>query len=253
MPMYQMTDLFDLLPTGAHDWKVYDGWSDQNLVPVKVRSALTMTDLLAPQSRLWTGNPTNCTSSAPWCEYGGANLDSIMSLHSSSNDPFVAQLPSGYNTGVIRQFLPRINSSVSRENVTASEFPSNCENLPGAFYARYAYTSPSSLIGYYNWSLTACMPANHTFSPWKTMRARQDSSEVLYLNISIEGQGYSNATTGTYRISANTSIGYFELPNYMNNMLPGPLLDDDPEIHCGDDCMPQGFAELLVYLPFPAD
>lgn len=45
--------------------------------------------------------------------------------------------------------------------------------------------------------------------------------------------------SGYYRVTLNTTAGYFEVPNYMNNNLPGPLLAIDPLDACGSDCASQ--------------
>lgn len=81
-----------------------------------------------------------------------------------------------------------------------------------------------------------------TQSPWQATRDRQDFSEELFLSISFDGTSYMpvnetpNRQKTLYKITLHTTAGYFELPNYMNGELPGPLLDYDPTKHCGDDC-----------------
>ena len=80
------------------------------------------------------------------------------------------------------------------------------------------------------------MPADLTQSPWKTTRARQDFSEELYINIT----GGFNQPGGFYRVTVKTTAGYFELPNYMNNLAPGPLLEQAPDYLCGSDCESEG-------------
>lgn len=45
----------------------------------------------------------------------------------------------------------------------------------------------------------------------------------------------------SFKMSLNTTAGYFELPNYKNGQLPGPLLSDDPELHCDEQCTRQHF------------
>ncbi|GIK06561.1 hypothetical protein Aspvir_002211 [Aspergillus viridinutans] len=160
-------------------------------------------------------------------------LDDILSL----NDSFYAQLPTGFNTGVLRQFAPRVNSTATYESMTASQFPSNCDSVPGSFYSKY-YSEYTGYARPESWGVTACMPANLTKSPWQKTRDRQEFSETLYLNFTST-QGYSSDTpTGgkLYRITVNTTAGYFELPNYMNEGLPGPLLEKDPLSLCGADC-----------------
>lgn len=48
-------------------------------------------------------------------------------------------------------------------------------------------------------------------------------------------------TGGVFKITADTTTGYFELPNYMNGGQAGPLIDGDPDDdeHCGYDCQRQ--------------
>lgn len=86
------------------------------------------------------------------------------------------------------------------------------------------------------------MPGNLTQSPWKSTRDRQDFEEVLYLNITSWGNSQApiNAGQGLFRITLNTSAGYFELPNYMNGGIPGPLLAKDPNSICGNACESEG-------------
>ncbi|KAF8812036.1 hypothetical protein BYT27DRAFT_7088253 [Phlegmacium glaucopus] len=215
-----LTDILDPFNTPEH--------TGVNLMLVLVRSAITYTSNIDVQSYLWTGP----------CTLGGIPLGNMSLLP----QPFLAQLPSGYNTGLIRQFLPRINSSATREVITEADFPANCDTLPGSFYVNYGNLSvePPSSDNHWSpvvmqWSLIACMPANQIDSPWKPVRTRQDFSEELYLNISVIGwSGWD--VQGLFKITVNTTAGFFELPNYMNGQLPGPLLDDDPSHYCDRDC-----------------
>jgi hypothetical protein len=39
----------------------------------------------------------------------------------------------GYRTGLIRQFIPRINSTASYDSITAAEYPAGCDQITGAF------------------------------------------------------------------------------------------------------------------------
>jgi hypothetical protein len=153
-------------------------------------------------------------------------------------DPFFAQLPSGFSTGLIRQFAPRINSTARRENITKDEFPQGCDALPDAFYVRYE--NVSALNDFPGFAFEACMPANMSAAPWRATRDRQDFSEVLYLavNLTTAGGWELQVPTGAYftRITVNTSVGFFELPNYMNGGIAGPLLAEDPTIRAPGKC-----------------
>ncbi|KAF8809808.1 hypothetical protein BYT27DRAFT_7187068 [Phlegmacium glaucopus] len=228
----RLTDILDLFNAS---------FPQVDILPVLVRSALTYTSSTDVQSCLWTGSAIKCsndTQSGP-CALGGITLANMSLLP----QPFLAQLPSGYNTGLVRQFLPRINSSATREMITEADFPKNCDTLPGSFYVNYANTylddfgGPLSLVLSYGWHLIACMPANQQDSPWKLVRTRQDFSEELYLNLSVMDMPLPvrDGATGLFKITVNTTVGFFELPNYMNGQLPGPLLDDDPSHYCDSD------------------
>lgn len=43
-----------------------------------------------------------------------------------------------------------------------------------------------------------------------------------------------------YKVTVNTTAGYFELPNIMNNQTVGPLLVNDPNDLCDSDCVLEG-------------
>lgn len=243
-----MIDILDNFPARP-------GINDDLLV-VQTREALTSTNTLTAQGRLWSKNPHNCNVSLvpnqypdqSWPCFQGdiATFGNLSSLE----DPFIAQPTPGYSTGLIRQFLPRINSSVHRQEVQASEYPTDCQSRPGAFWVHYGSTTQQSpaVVGWGSWSLDVCMPANQTHSPWHATRARQDFSEVLYLNISLTSTGPESyfetpqEQGGLFKITMNTSAGYFELPNYMNGQMQGDLLDTDPVDACllAPECATQG-------------
>ena len=220
------------------------------MIAARLRSVLTSTASTDPQAHLWSNtgalNCSNITSpGSAACTFGQVSLGNM----SQVEDPFLAQLPAGYSTGIVSQFLPRINSSVTRDRISELDFPANCETSDGSFYANY---STSVLTGWENgtrvgldWSLIACMPSNQKVSPWTYSRQRQDFTESLYLNLSAWNSPTTDSEapdqwSGYFRITVNTTAGYFELPNLMNGELPGPLLDDDPNNHCGRDCIAQG-------------
>ena len=219
----------------VRDFFGYDGNLDSsNRVSVLTRSAITSTFTTDPQSRLWSQGKSNCDASSgneqvlspPSCSEGTANLSNMSQLI----DPFLAYLPSGFNTGLIRQFIPRMNSTITRQNVTDVEFPTGCESLPGAFYVNYAHPGVFNSTDYAgSWSIVVCMPTNQSTSPWQATRNRQDISEQLYLNISTNSY-FSDGTpyTALLEVTLRSTLGYFEMPNYFNGQIPGPLLEKDP-------------------------
>lgn len=177
--------------------------------------------MATPQSMLWTEDSINCTqrSKEAWrmplpmsCVRG---LGNKMSNMTELPNPFLAQLPFGYSSGLIRQYLLRINSTAHRETISETEYPKDCKSLPGAFSAEYSALNLNypALTGWGSWSLEACMPANLTKSPWRAIRKRQDFIEDLYLNISLDAaDGMYGSTTpqergGLFKISLATTAG----------------------------------------------
>jgi len=183
---------------------------------------------------------------------------------SALSNPFLAQLPVGYHTGVIKQYIPRINSTVRWETLPPAGMPVGCGEMPDSFYVHYANsTLPSEAsLGYIggqprNWSIQACMPGNQSMSAWNDTYKRQDFTEVLYLKIFVMGyeddlgptQSFDSPTTsGVFKITADTTAGYFELPNYMNGGQAGPLIEGvpDDDDHCGYDCERQVYGSGTV-------
>lgn len=218
-------------------------------IALKTRFALTTTDTTSPQGRLWTGQPINCSSTSSALpevcrlQTPGKTFENMSLLP----DPFLAQLPPDYNTGVLRQYLLRINSTAKRDTITESEFPA-CDSIPGAFYVQYGAVNPNviSMTGWGDWGLSVCMPANMSQSPWRATRDRQDFSEEMFLNISVDNvslflsgeTNLPNSKKAFFRITVDTTAGYFELPNHMNGQKPGPLLE-----HCDESCNSQNFVK----------
>ena len=77
------------------------------------------------------------------------------------------------------------------------------------------------------------MPDGISQSPWKATRDRQDTTETMFLDMYF-GSSYNLATfdpnpaNSTISLTIDTTLGYFELPNYNNNGTAGPLLAKDP-------------------------
>lgn len=151
----------------------------------------------------------------------------------TSHASWFAPLSSNTSTGVYTdQYIPRVNCSAEVQSMTVDEFPSNC-SADSLFYAAYAY--PNS---YYNLTVEVCLPGNTSQSPWLATSARQDFTEVLYVNI------ISNYTLSTvvdnllpsymkpFKVNMNTTAGLFEMPNFKNNQIAGPLVSNSS---CAND------------------
>jgi hypothetical protein len=221
-----------------------------NLIPAITRSALTTATNTQPQVQLWQGAGYTCNvldidgdGSVPFSCGRGNTFNNM----STMQDPFLAEVPDGFNTGLIRQFIPRINSTANYVQISENEYPTGCSTKPGAFFVDYNNITAQTLPGSLVWGLQACMPANLTYSPWKPTHERQDFTEGLFLNVTlinyddiVEGESSSVANHSYYKVTVQTTGGYFELPNYMNNGIAGPLLNVDPSKVCGSDCAREG-------------
>ncbi|TVY18487.1 hypothetical protein LARI1_G005501 [Lachnellula arida] len=231
---------------------------DTNLITTITQNALLTASNVEPQSQLWQGAGLTCgTLGMVECGINSACQNRLQHYFDTACgqgntlgnlsrlvDPFLAELPNGFSTGLIRQFVPRINSTAKYENISLAEWPHGCDQLPGAFFAEY-----SEVLRDVRWGIQTCMPANLTQSPWKSTRARQDFSEELYINITGDYIEYGQSG-GFFCVTVNTTAGYFELPNYMNNLAPGPLLEQGPDYLCGSDCESEGEDRLSPSIYF---
>lgn len=143
-------------------------------------------------------------------------------------DPFFAELPSDSHTGVRRQFAPRVNFTTEFTCLNRStwEWPAECDDKKAMLFD---YNDQTTHVGpYAPWSIRACMPPDSTSSPWKATRERQDFKETLYINATGDPIVYHNDDDCLAKIEVKTTAGMFEMPNYMNDDKPGPLLAKNP-------------------------
>lgn len=215
--------------------------TDSQLTILMTREALSTSKPTEPVSQFWHGDNFDCatindTSSdathatmVSACGYGAT-----LGRWAWERDPFLAELPSTFTSGLMRQFAPRFNSSAHYESVDSSLYPRDCASIDGSYFVRYESGLNDTDA---QWYLEVCMPSDQRLSPWKDSRARQDFGEELFLNIS---RSDSNPGGSTYRLSVNTTAGYFELPSYLNGGLAGALLPDDPWHYCDEQCQAQG-------------
>ncbi|GAW22640.1 hypothetical protein ANO14919_121820 [Xylariales sp. No.14919] len=239
--------IWDLADFNSH-FGLYDWQTDDGYVTAVTRGRLATTWTSTPQPRLWSGH-LDCNLLTQVPTYGDSDDDrnllcginggyNTFGNFSTLKDPYFCQLPSGFSTGLVRQFAPRINSTAHRENVTVDQYPKDCAETPESLYIHY---SNSSREANNSWSLDVCMPGDQSLSPWKDLLERQDFTEELYLKISIQGFEDDGMPSGDYysKITLDTTAGFFELPNYMNGGVAGPLLEDSLNNHCGTDCAKQ--------------
>jgi hypothetical protein len=137
---------------------------------------------------------------------------------------------------------------VTRSRIAAVDFPLDCD-YSQTFFANY---SDTVMNGFENgtqvgisWHLVACMPGSQPLRPTYCADGPKHISEQLYLNISAWNPPTTDDLapeewSGLFKVTLNTTSGYFELPNIMNNQLPGQLLLGDPGDLCDRDCILQG-------------
>lgn len=89
----------------------------------------------------------------------GKKSQNTLANISSITDPFWAKLPTDTNTGLLRQFAPRIDSTATWENNSAATLPADCHSSSDALYLHYEY---DNLIRY---NVEICLPGNMSQSP----------------------------------------------------------------------------------------
>jgi hypothetical protein len=223
-------DFTDLFP--------YPGFAaldpDTGLLAARLRATLTSADDTMVQPRLWSASTGTVSldevisGDGSYSPFQTKSQNTLANL-STITEPFWAEIPSGTNTGTLQQFAPRINSTATWEDNPSGVLPEDCNSSSDAFYLRYEYADM------FQYSVEICMPGNMSQSPWKNQMSRQDISEDLYLKMNFSGNydaAISNlgAQAGTYssKVALHTTTGYFELPNYANGQVPGPLIEGNP-------------------------
>jgi hypothetical protein len=239
-----VTDISDLFSSYSSRGEELVNDPDRGETILHLRRAISGTTLRERHPNIWYNNNTDCRPDLmgtcfPVSEYYGGRY-TLASSADTKHVPFVSQLESNFNTGLIRQFAPRFNSTVSVNSTNTVEFPKNCASIPGAFYAEYKGQWNQYPVQEYN--ARVCMLMNQTLPFLQNIRARQDFEELLYLDIDVQETGYlrPSSPSATFKIVASTTFGYFELPNYWNNNTAGQVLADDPNNHCDSYCMNQG-------------
>ncbi|RHZ46411.1 uncharacterized protein CDV56_100990 [Aspergillus thermomutatus] len=203
----QITDFTDLFP---------DRGPDIGLDATKLRATLASTVNTVVQPRLWSSsNGTVSLDDQSYQTYLALQTKSQNTLANISTitDPFWAELPTSTNTGLLRQFAPRVNSTAIWENNSAAILPEDCNSLSDAFYLRYEYGQDDEAPFQYSVEIYL--------------------SEELYFKMNFSGGGGMLdyvPRAGTYwrKLTLHTTTGYFELPNYANGQIPGPFIEESP-------------------------
>ena len=180
------------------------------------------------QLRLWHDPATN---------FGNVDLDEMADsnkffwYYNSLTAPiftyFASALPNNTNTGILREHVMRLNSTVDCKPIDEESFPSPCDG-PSPFVT--SFDKPGNL------SIDICVPGNFSATPWTLSRDRQDITEDLFIKVLVGNRSEvldyeleMVVSNFTVQCTANTTRGYFELANWRNNFTAGPLIDKWPD------------------------
>ncbi|KAL8375652.1 hypothetical protein RB595_006979 [Gaeumannomyces hyphopodioides] len=206
----------------------------RDLATARVASRLASESRTQTQLHLWKEGSQEAASSI-------ADLTS----RGSVSPFFVSAIPAGTNTGVVRQHAMRLDSKVKCSLVEVGEYPENCpgdQPLVGA-------------LGNGDGTVKFCVPGAQGAAAWSLSRNSQKIQEHIFL-ASWAGPNTGESTTQspranfTARCDAETTRGYFELPNQHNGGRPGPLLARWPG---AAELQEQGFGDRLPNGAVPAE
>jgi hypothetical protein len=200
----------------------------------RMASDLTSISLDQTQSNLWSMNGTDDAGDG-YQEFDSEKkslrywvFQDYDSSYPTTPKYFVAGLPADTTTGVLRQHLMRLNSSIECKEINPGMIPSPC---PGD---RPFTVSWESVI---NTDVSVCVPGDYTAFPWTLSRSRQEYMEEIYIDIKDTNVPQDTtwdsfdppfSTSSSIRCTADTTRGYFELGNIWNNNTYGPLLEQWP-------------------------
>lgn len=210
------------------------------VVPDLIKSLATVTDM-DMQTYLWHDPGTD------WSELGISGSSNAMGStffvpydFDQKLRYFVSAFPNNTDTGVLREHVMRLNSSAECKTIDEVAFPKTCDG-PDPLMASYSsqVKAPRYLYnstGFGNFNIDVCVPGNLSASPWTLSRDRQDITEHLYIKVHVDYETVlawdlfgSSPVNFTVHCTANTTRGYFELPNFRNDFTAGLLLEKWPD------------------------
>lgn len=201
-----------------------------NLVARKVGNQLPTLSNMDSQNHIWPILPQLGDN---WLIDVGNTFYYYQKMTAKSIPFYVTAFPPDFNTGVLREHAIRLNTSVSCEMVPRSSYPDIC---PGDRPLVGEFSSTETRNRY-------CVAGDYTTVPWTIDRHRQDIVEEMWVDnyipygspISLLSSfAESSVNNITVHCAANTTRGYFELPNFHNKDTPGTLLEEWPSQHVLD-------------------
>lgn len=220
-----------------------------------INSALVEGKLSDKQPYLWLSgvDSLNITSVATNLAHNITAFERLPALL------YTATFPVGTDTGVIRQLALRLNSSITCEIADHSAFPSSCPGL-NPFDQTFSNigndsnSTPFDLSGTNapKFQTRICAPGDMTTSSWRGTGHRQDVSEEVWLDVQFTPVLDPTSSNFTQHCYGNSTLGYFELPNYWNGHTASELFTtwpaDGPNIsyYHIDEIFPEsGFPDKL--------
>ena len=196
------------------------------------------------QPNLWLigDGPRNLTNFQAF--YSQPLESSIPDRWTSFSPPafFTSSIPVGTDTGILQAFALRLNTSLNCEEIPQSNFPASCHGT-APFTANYSNADlPEAKADFYGgpiFTFRACAPGNFS---WVQGKNTQEISEELYINLqswrSPAKYNLYNAKIDTmasivsnfsYHCTANSTLAFFEPPNYWNGHQVQDIVELGPE------------------------
>ena len=187
------------------------------------------------QPYLWSNRADNLNITSVASNIG-ANVTDFGHL---PENIFISTFPVGTDSGLVRQVALRLNSSLSCNTVAQTNFPPSCAGQ-NPFSQRYTNIDNSSDLNPFDpvktsetnppkFAIRTCAPGDIARSPWREGGKRQDIFEEFWLDVQYTPLQDTPSSNFTQYCHGNSTLGYFELPNYWNGHQAGGLFDELPD------------------------
>ena len=213
---------------------------DDSTAILKLREALKGVLPSQIQPRIWVPNVTrvDCNNDTSWssndddkipamtqCSNGGLTYLSLI----DQPEAWISQLGYGFSTGVKSyQHIPRVNTSVEVKLI--DKLPAKCNSQQAVLLMNYAGTATEIVNDTTgeewttrDWWVKVCVLDYPEEPVFKDTDDSQTLVETAFLDLYNWAMGDAEAHNVSV-ITMSTTVGYFELPNYDNDNVPGPLL-----------------------------
>ena len=154
---------------------------------------------------------------------------------------FTSSIPVNTDTGVLSALAFRLSTNLSCEKIPHSIFPASCDGT-APFATNYSNANISAAkANFYSgpiFTFRACAPGNFGWVPGDN---KQDISEEFYMDLQSSlspAENYFNAKVDdsiaivynfTYHCTTNSTLAYFQPPNYWNGHEVQDIVDLGPD------------------------